>query len=606
MRGIFLFMSQNIRNIAIIAHVDHGKTTLVDALLRQSEAFKVKEEEGGGLIMDSNELERERGITILSKNAAVQYKDFKINIVDTPGHADFGGEVERIMSLVDGVLLLVDAKDGPMPQTKFVLRQALQAGHRVIVVINKVDLPEARTDWVLNHTFDLFVELGASDAQAEFPVIYASAIQGKAGFEPDLAKMKDVAPIFDTILKEVPAPKIYSDRPMQMLVVNLSYDHFKGQIAVGRLFSGSLKKNQTVTRITMDGKHIPSRVTAVMTYSSLNRVETEEVFAGDVIAISGVEGIRIGDTIADPENPVALPLIKIEEPTVKMTFSINTSPFAGDEGEFSTARQMKDRLERELLNDVALRMENTSSDSSWIISGRGELHLSILIEKMRREGYEFQVAKPEVIMHEEDGVKKEPFEDVYIECPEAVAGTVIEKMGRRKGEMKDMKADRGITHLHFVVPTRGLIGYRSEFLSDTKGEGIFNTLFHDYLPHAGDMKAMQHGSLIAFEGGTATQYGLVAAQERGQLFIFPGTEVYEGMIVGKNAKSEDLEVNVCRAKKMSNMRSKGDGAADHFDTPKTLSLEECVEYLGDDELLEVTPKNLRLRKKSLSKNDRKK
>lgn len=598
-------MSEKIRNIAIIAHVDHGKTTLVDALLRQSEAFKVKQEEGAGLIMDSNELERERGITILAKNAAVKYKDFKINIVDTPGHADFGGEVERIMSLVDGVLLLVDAKDGPMPQTKFVLRQALQAGHRVIVVINKIDLPEARLDWVLNHTFDLFVELGATDEQANFPVIYASAIQGKAGTEPDINKMDSVQPIFETILKEVPAPKILQT-PMQMLVVNLSYDNFKGQIAIGRLFSGSLKKNQAVMRVTMDGQKIPSRVTSVMTFSGLNRVDVEEVFAGDVIAVAGVEGIRIGDTIADTENPMALPAIKIEEPTVKMLFSINTSPFAGDEGEFSTARQLKDRLERELLNDVALRMdENAGSDSSWIISGRGELHLSILIEKMRREGFEFQVAKPEVIMHEENGVKTEPFEDVYIETPEAFAGTVIEKMGRRKGEMKDMKVDRGISHMHFLVPTRGLIGYRSEFLSDTKGEGIFNTLFNGYMPYVGEMKGLQHGSLIAFESGEATQYGLIAAQGRGQLFIFPGTKVYAGMIVGQNAKAEDLEVNVCRAKKMSNMRSKGEGAAEHFDTPKTLSLEEAVEYLGDDELLEVTPKSLRLRKKILDSNARK-
>ena len=597
-------MSEKIRNIAIIAHVDHGKTTLVDALLRQSEAFKVKQEEEG-LIMDSNELERERGITILAKNAAVKYKDFKINIVDTPGHADFGGEVERIMSLVDGVLLLVDAKDGPMPQTKFVLRQALQAGHRVIVVINKIDLPEARLDWVLNHTFDLFVELGATDEQANFPVIYASAIQGKAGLEPDLAKMENVQPIFGAILKEIPAPKILQT-PMQMLVVNLTYDNFKGQIAIGRLFSGSLKKNQAVMRVTMDGQKIPSRVTSVMTFSGLNRVDVEEVQAGDVIAVAGIEGIRIGDTIADMENPMPLPAIKIEEPTVKMLFSINTSPFAGEEGEFSTARQLKDRLERELLNDVALRVdENAGSDSSWIISGRGELHLSILIEKMRREGYEFQVAKPEVIMREENGVKSEPFEDVYIETPEAFAGTVIEKMGRRKGEMKDMKVDRGISHMHFLVPTRGLIGYRSEFLSDTKGEGIFNTLFHGYLPYVGEMKALQHGSLIAFESGDATQYGLVAAQERGQLFIFPGTKVYAGMIVGQNAKSEDLEVNICRAKKMSNMRSKGEGAADHFDTPRTLSLEEAVEYLGDDELLEVTPKSLRLRKKILDSNARK-
>lgn len=599
-------MSQNIRNIAIIAHVDHGKTTLVDALLRQSEAFKIKEEENQGLIMDSNELERERGITIFAKNAAVKYKDFKINIVDTPGHADFGGEVERIMSLVDGVLLLVDAKDGPMPQTKFVLRQALQAGHRVIVVINKVDLPEARTQWVLDHTFDLFVELGATDAQADFPVIYASAIQGKSGFEPDLAKMQDVQPIFETIVKEIPAPNVNEGKPMQMLVVNLAYDNFKGQIAIGRLFSGNLKKNQAIARLTMDGKNIPARITSVMTFDGLSRREVDEVFAGDVIAVAGIEGIRIGDTIADPENPVALPAIKIEEPTVKMTFGINTSPFAGNEGEFSTARQLKDRLERELLSDVALRMEAAAgSDSSWIISGRGELHLSILIEKMRREGYEFQVAKPEVIMHEENGVLSEPYEDVFIETPEQFAGTVIEKMGRRKGEMKDMKSDRGVSYLSFTVPTRGLIGYRSEFLSDTKGEGIFNSLFHGYQPHAGDMKAIQHGSLVAFESGTATQYGLLAAQERGQLFIMPGTAVYEGMIVGQNAKVEDLEVNVCRAKKMSNMRSKGEGAADHFDTPRNLSLEESVEYLGDDELLEVTPKSLRLRKKLLNKNDRK-
>lgn len=599
---------QKIRNIAIIAHVDHGKTTLVDALLRQSEAFKIKEEidaKKGDLIMDSNELERERGITIFSKNAAVKYKDFKINIVDTPGHADFGGEVERIMSLVDGVLLLVDAKDGPMPQTKFVLRKALQAGHRVIVVINKIDLEQARPDWVLNHTFDLFVELGATDKQADFPVIYASAINGKAGFEPDINKMKDVQPIFETVVKEIPAPRINENTPMQMLVVNLAYDQFKGQIAIGRLFSGLLKKGQNVMRITSGGVKIPTKLTNVMTFDGLARIEVDEVEAGDVIALAGVEGIRIGDTIADFENPVALPSIKIEEPTVKMNFSINTSPFAGKEGEFSTSRNLKDRLDRELLSDVALKVETTGSDSSFVVSGRGELHLSILIEKMRREGYEFQVGKPQVIFHEEAGKQTEPFEDVYIESPEKAQGTVIEKLGRRKGEMKDMKVERGVAHMHFVVPTRGLIGYRSEFMTDTKGEGIINTLFNAYKPYCGEMTSMAHGSLISFESGESNMYGLMSAQERGQLFIGPGVAVYEGMIVGKTAKPEDLEVNICRTKKLSNMRSKGEGGMEHFDTPRTLTLEEAVEYLGDDELLEVTPKSLRLRKMYLTSVERK-
>ncbi|TSD04442.1 MAG: GTP-binding protein [Parcubacteria group bacterium Greene0714_21] len=597
-------MEKNIRNIAIIAHVDHGKTTLVDALLRQSEDFAIKQETKG-LIMDSNELEQERGITIFSKNASIKYKDFKINIVDTPGHADFGGEVERIMSMVQGVLLLVDAKDGPMPQTKFVLKKALEAGHRVIVVINKIDLQDARPDWVLNRTFDLFVELGATSSQAEFPVLYASALEGKAGFDPNLATMENVQPLFDTIIKEIPGPPITSN-PTQMLVVNTSYDNYKGPIAVGFLAAGTLQKNQQVMRIKTDGTNVPSRITAVMTFDGLNRIEVDEVEAGDIVAFAGIEGIRIGETIADFENPVALPSLHIDEPTVKMSFAVNTSPFTGQEGEYSTARYLKERLERELLNDVALRVESVEDlDSSFTVSGRGEFHLAILVEKMRREGYEFQVGKPEVIFKEENGKTLEPFEDIYIECPEQYSGTVIEKVGSRKGEMLDMKVDRGIVFLHFLVSTRGLIGYRSEFLTDTKGEGIFNTLFHGYKPSLGDIKPRNHGSLIAYETGTSNTYGLLNAQERGQLFVGPGVSVYKGMIVGKNAKPQDLEVNICKTKQLSNMRSKGEGVSEHFDTPLSLSLEECIEYLGDDELLEVTPKSLRLRKVVLSALDRK-
>ena len=519
------------------------------------------------------------------------------------------------MSMVQGVLLLVDAKDGPMPQTKFVLKKALEAGHRVIVVINKIDLADARPGWVLNRTFDLFVELGASSSQAEFPVLYASALEGKAGFEPNLQSMENVLPLFDTIIKEIPGPRITTGKT-QMLVVNISYDNYKGQIAVGFLAAGTLKKNQQVMRIKTDGTNVPSKITAVMTFDGLNQVEVNEVEAGDIIALAGIVGVRIGETIADFDSPLALPPLHIDEPTVKMSFSVNTSPFAGQEGEYSTARYLKERLERELLNDVALYVEPTrlaeasakragDSDSSFTVSGRGEFHLAILVEKMRREGYEFQVGKPEVIFKEEAGKTLEPFEDIYIECPEQYSGTVIEKIGSRKGEMLDMKVGRGVAFLHFLVSTRGLIGYRSEFLTDTKGEGIFNTLFNGYKPSLGDIKPRNHGSLIAYETGTSNTYGLLNAQERGQLFIGPGVSVYEGMIVGKNAKPQDLEVNICKTKQLSNMRSKGEGVSEHFDTPVNLSLEECIEYLGDDELLEVTPKNLRLRKAILTALDRK-
>ncbi len=598
-------MSLNIRNVAIIAHVDHGKTTLVDALLRQSESFRIKKDEDIDLIMDSNELERERGITIFSKNASVQYEGCKINIIDTPGHADFGGEVERIMTMVNGVLLLVDAKDGPMPQTKFVLKKALEKGHKVVVVINKIDVPQARVDWVLDQTFGLFVDLGATDEQADFPVLYASAIQGKAGLEPDLNKMKDIAPIFDAIIEHIPAPAV-GDGPMQMLVVNVVNDSYKGQIAIGPLVSGVIKKGQEIKRIKVDGIMISGKVTSVMVFDGLGRVEVESVVAGDIVAVAGVEAVKIGETIADAENPQQLPVILIDEPTVKMSFAVNTSPFAGKEGKFSTSRHLKIRLMREILSDVALKVESTNtSDSSFTVFGRGELHISILIEKMLREGYEFQVGKPQVIFKEEDGQKQEPFEDVYIECPEDFSGTVIEKMGVRKGEMKDMKVENGLAKMHFLVSTRSLIGYRSEFLTDTRGEGIMSTLFHGYLPYLGGIEVQSHGSLVAHEAGMSTHYGLVAAQSRGVLFIKPGVKVYEGMIVGQNSRAEDIDVNICREKKLTNMRASGSDMTEVLHSSKNMSLEEAIEYLGDDELLEVTPKNLRLRKMYLNKHERK-
>lgn len=597
-------MEIKIRNVAIIAHVDHGKTTLVDAMLRQSDAFVVKED-GQNLIMDSNELERERGITIFSKNAAVRYQGHKINIIDTPGHADFGGEVERIMSMVNGAILLVDAQDGPMPQTKFVLKKALEAGHRVIVVINKIDIPQARVQWVLDQTFSLFVDLGATDAQADFPVLYASALQGKAGLNADLSIMEGVTPLFDAIIKYVPAPQVLTT-PLQMLVVNVAYDSYKGQIAVGPLRAGSLRKNQRIVRIQTDGTQTPATVTALMTFDGLQRVEVEAVDAGDIVAVAGIEPVKIGETIADAEKPVALPIILIDEPTVKMNFSVNTSPFAGTEGEFSTARHLKNRLERETLNDVALKVEPFSgSDSIFTVFGRGELHLAILIEKMLREGYEFQVGKPQVILKEEAGKKLEPFEDIYIECPEQYSGTVIEKMGIRKGKMKDMHVERGVATLHFLISTRGLIGYRAEFLTDTHGEGVMSALFYSYLPYVGDIQMNHQGSLVAHEAGTTTLYGLLQIQARGKLFLEPGVKVYAGMIVGQNARAEDIVVNVCKEKKQTNIRSAGEGVAESFHKPIQLSLEECIEYLGDDELLEVTPKNLRLRKMYLNKNDRK-
>jgi len=596
---------KDIRNVAIIAHVDHGKTTLVDALLRQSNSLKKERAEGADLIMDSNDLERERGITIFSKNASVEYLDTKINIIDTPGHADFGGEVERIMRMVDGAILLVDAKEGPMPQTKFVLRKAIQAGHRIIVVINKIDKPEARIDWVLDKTFDLFVELGATDEQTDFQVIYASGVQGKAGFEADLSKMTNIQPVFDTILKVIPLAKADRTAPSQMLTINLSYDNFKGKVAVGRLYAGTLKRGQEVAHFDRDGKLKKAKLSAVMTFQGLSRIDVEEVYAGDVVAIAGIDDISIGETIADINNPVALPTISIEEPTVKMTFGVNTSPFAGQEGTLGTSRNIRERLDRELETDVALKVAQTDSADKFEVAGRGELHLAILIEKMRREGFELQVSKPQVIFKEEGGKKMEPIEHVTIEVPEEFAGIVIEKLGKRRGEMKDMKVENKTAYLEFEIPTRGLIGYRAELLTDTKGQGIINALFLGYQDYRGDFEANAHGSLIAFEDGETRNYALAATQERGQLFLGAGVQVYRGMIVGQNAKAEDLDVNVCKEKKLSNMRSKGDGKADFLDTPRVMTMEDCLEYIGDDELVEITPKSVRMRKLYLDPGERK-
>jgi len=594
-----------LRNIAIIAHVDHGKTTLVDALLKQSENFKMKFDAVQELIMDSNELERERGITIFSKNASVKYHDIKINIVDTPGHADFGGEVERIMRMVDGVLLVVDAKEGPMPQTKFVLRKAIQAGHRAIVVINKIDKQDARPEWALNQTFDLFIELGATDEQVNFPVLYASGAQGKTGPKPDLSEMQNAVSLFDAIIEHIPAPKVDESAPLQMLTVNLAYDNYKGKIAIGRLYSGTLKKGMQVAHINRAGETKKTQVTGVMLFDGLNRIDVEEAYAGDIVAISGIPNISIGETIADVTNPTPLPIIKIDEPTIKMTFGVNTSPFMGKEGKYTTSRNLSERLSRELETDVALSVDRTGSPDKWTVAGRGELHLSILIEKMRREGYELEVSKPQVIFREEDGKKLEPVELVSIEVPEEFGGAVIEMMGKRLGIMRDMRVDRGETFMDFAIPTRGLIGFRNEFLTATRGKGIINSLFLGYEPHKGDLTTSPHGSLVSSETGTSNSYGLIGAQERGTLFIGPAVPVYKGMVVGQNAKADDIIINICREKQLTNFRTKNFGIQEGLEVPRQMSLEDALDYIGDDELVEITPENIRIRKMYLNENDRK-
>lgn len=594
----------NIRNVAIIAHVDHGKTTLVDALLRQSKTRLAKELAGQELIMDSNELERERGITIFSKNASINWQGTKINIIDTPGHADFGGEVERVLTLADGCLLLVDAKEGPMPQTRFVLKQALKMKLKIIVVINKIDKPEARHNYVLNKTFDLFVELGADDKTLDFPVLYASARAGKAGFEPELSHMQDINPIFEAIIQHVPAPRGEAKKPLQLLVTSLSADTFRGRIAIGRIYNGTLRAGQDVVHINRQGIERRCRLVALMTFEGLERVDTEAAQTGDIVALAGIPEVTIGETIADPTTPVALPVLAIEEPTVKMAFRVNDSPFAGREGQYTTSRQVRERLLKELETDMALRIEDGPL-GTWIVSGRGELHLAILIERLRREGFEFQVSQPQVITKQIEGTEHTPYELVFIEVPEAYSGAVIQKLGQRRGELKEMKVEQSVAYLEFAVPTKGLFGYRTEFLTDTRGLGIMNTIFHQYQPDPGNWAEREQGSLVAYESGTTNLYGLLNVQDRGAMFVGPGVEVYQGQVVGQNARRGDIRVNVCKTKQLSNMRSKGEGGAEHFNTPRNMNLEDALEYIGPDELVEVTPKSVRLRKMILDENEAK-
>ncbi|MFR2450849.1 MAG: translational GTPase TypA [Clostridia bacterium] len=596
--------NKNIRNIAIIAHVDHGKTTLVDALLRQSHVFR-ENEQVAERVMDSGDIEKERGITILSKNTSVMYNGVKINIVDTPGHADFGGEVERVLKTVDGVLLLVDAFEGPMPQTREVLKKALALNLKPIVVINKIDRPGAEPEKALDKVIELFIELNASDEQLDFPVIYASAKNGIA--KMNLSDDSDnITCIFDTIIDKIEPPTCDMDGTMQMLVSNIDYDDYLGRIAIGRIERGKIKNGMPVS-ICKQEKNTQGKIAKLFTYMGLKRVEVDEVDAGDIVAISGIPDISIGDTICDLANPEKIPFVNIDEPTVSMTFSVNNGPFAGQEGEFVTSRHIRDRLFKELERNVSLRVKETASPDSFEVCGRGELHLSVLIEEMRREGYELLVSRPKVIYKEIDGVKCEPIEDLVVNVPDDAIGTVIEKLGRRKAEMKNMEpAEAGHTKIEFKIPARGLIGYRTEFLTDTKGTGTMNSIFDCYEPYKGDIQARTRGVLVAFEQGTSITYGLYNAQLRGELFIGPGVEVYEGMIVGINSRNEDISINVCKEKHLTNTRASGSDDALRLVPPIQLSLEKAIEFIAEDELVEVTPKNIRLRKVILNNKDREK
>src|SRR3989338_1416829 len=584
----------NIRNVAIIAHVDHGKTTLVDALLRQSQTHLGKEDMGHDLIMDSNELERERGITIFSKNASVIWKGTKINIIDTPGHADFGGEVERVLTMAEGCLLLIDAKEGPMPQTRFVLKKALAMKHKIIVVINKIDKQGIRVNYVLDKTLDLFLELGADDQTADFPIVYTSGKEGKAGLTANLAEMTDIVPVFDMILKHVPSPSGEKDKPLQMLVTSLSSDPHKGRIAIGRIYNGKMTNNQEVAQITHNGKIIKNRITQLLTFVGLDRIKIEEASTGDIVAVAGIKEPVIGETIADVNTPSALPILNIEEPTMHITFMVNNSPFSG-EGQYTTSRQIQARLLKELETDMALRVE-INQQGGWTVAGRGELHLAILIERLRREGYEFQVARPQVIYKAINGETLQPFERVFIEVPQNFSGIIMQKLGIRRGVLQDMKTEDGISFLEFIVSTKGLFGYRSEFITDTKGMGTLNSAFSHYAKDNGYEYERTQGSLVVHESGKTNLYGLTNVQDRGTLFYGPGVDVYKGQIVGENNRSNDLRLNVCKAKHLTNMRSKGDGVSEYFKTPKSLGLEQALEFIAADELVEVTPKNIRLRK----------
>lgn len=597
------FVREDIRNIAIIAHVDHGKTTLVDALLRQSNIFR-SNEKVEERVMDSNDLEKERGITILSKNTAVHFEDKKINIIDTPGHADFGGEVERVLGMVDSVVLVVDSYEGPMPQTKFVLRKALEIGLKPIVVINKIDKSDARPEVVIDEVFELFLELGATDEQLDFPIIYASARDGKA--TNDLENMKDnMKDLFNVIVSHVPAPVGDKEAPLQMLVTSLDSSEYVGKIAIGRITRGVAKRNQQAAIVRENGEITKFKISGIYGYNGLNREEVEDATIGDIVAISGINDVNIGETIADAANPEALPFTKIDEPTLSMNFMVNNSPFAGKEGDFITSRHLRDRLMKELETNVSLRV-NELSPECFEVSGRGELHLSILIETMRREGFELQVSKPNVIFKEVDGVKVEPMEYLTIDVPEEFMGPVMEKLGPRKGEMVNMtSAVNGYSRLEFRIPARGLIGFRSEFMTDTKGNGIMNHVFDGYEKVKGEMPARSRGSIVVFESGTAVTYGLYNAQDRGILFIPAGTEVYAGMVCGECARADDLEVNICKKKQLTNTRSSGADDALKLVPHREMSLEQCLEFIANDELVEVTPVNVRIRKRLLDANERK-
>ena len=595
--------NKNIRNIAIIAHVDHGKTTLVDAMLKQSHVFR-ENEQVAERIMDSNDLEKERGITILSKNTAVMYNGVKINIVDTPGHADFGGEVERVLKEVDGVLLLVDAFEGPMPQTREVLKKSLALGLKPIVVINKIDRPGARPEKVVDQVIELFIELNATDEQLDFPVVYASAKQGIAKMNLE-DESDSLHCLFETIINTIDAPNCDEEGPAQMLVSNIDYDDYVGRIAVGRVERGSMKQGMPVSICGKEDKVTQGKIAKVYTHMGLDKVEVEEGKAGDIIEIAGIPDINIGDTICDVNHPEKIPFVDIDEPTVSMTFSVNNGPFAGKEGQFVTSRHIRERLFKELERNVSLRVKETDSADSFEVSGRGELHLSVLIETMRREGFELLVSRPKVIIKEINGEKCEPMEDLVVNVPDESVGTVIEKLGRRKAEMTNMEpAENGHTKIEFKIPSRGLIGYRTEFLTDTKGEGTMNHIFSGYEPYKGEIQARVRGVIVAFEAGKSVTYGLYNAQEKGDLFIGPGVDVYEGMIVGLNSRGEDISINVCKEKHLTNTRASGSDEALRLVPPIQMSLEQSIEFIQDDELVEVTPKSIRLRKKILDTKER--
>lgn len=590
--------NKDIRNVAIIAHVDHGKTTMVDALLKQSKVFR-DNEVVAERVMDSNDIEKERGITILAKNTSVHYNGIKINIVDTPGHADFEGEVERVLKMVDGVVLLVDAFDGPMPQTREVLKKALGLNLKPIVVINKIDRPGAQPLKVVDKVLELFMDLNATEEQLDFPVIYASAKNGIAKMKLD-EESDNIYCIFDTIIKEIPAPQVDVNGDMQLLVSNIGYDDYLGRLAVGRVERGTLKTNQAVVVCKDEDKTINGRVGKVYIYEGLNKVEVEEVPAGDIVSISGISDINIGETICDINHPEKIPFVNIDEPTVSMTFSVNDGPLAGREGKYVTSRHIRERLMKELERNVSLRVKDTDRAESFEVCGRGELHISVLIENMRREGFELLVARPKVIFKDIDGVKCEPMENLTVNVPDDCVGTVIQKLGLRKGEMTNMEpAEPGHTKIEFNIPARGLIGYRTEFMTDTRGEGTMASVFSEYAPFKGDITSRTRGTIVAFEAGTSITYGLFNAQLRGELLIGPGVEVYEGMVVGINSRNEDLTINVCKEKHLTNTRSSGADDALRLVSPKKMSLEESIEFIAEDELVEVTPENIRIRKKTL-------